>query len=140
MALLIVALFVCGFVTQRSPTSDPHAASHIGQIVRKRPWVAGVAVALVAGVVFAAIVARLTRAPIRTEATIQVVSKELIQAGQKVLPVYEEEGGDSSSHALATRLAVSDPEVNYEWIDASEEPSPDVVGVVASRTEFRLRL
>jgi oligosaccharide repeat unit polymerase len=138
-ALLIVAPFVCGFVTQRSPTSDPHAASQIGRTVRKRPWAAGVAVALVAGIVFAAIVLRLTRPPIRTEATTQVVSKELIQAGQKVLRVYEEEGGDSSSHALATRLAVSDPEVNYEWIDASEEPLPDVVGVVASRTEFRLR-
>jgi hypothetical protein len=137
--LLIVAPFVCRFVTQRSPASDPHKASHVTQIVRKRPWAAGVAVALVAGVVFAAIVVRLTRPPVRTEATTRVVSEELIHAGQKVVRVYEQEGGDSSAHALATRLAVSDPEVNYEWIDASEQPSPDAIGVAASRKEFRLR-
>lgn len=137
--LVIAAPLVSYLVTQRSPESEAQATTGVARLTRRRSLRIAIGAAFIAGVVAVGSLNLVTTAPAEG-ASIPAVAGSLFRAAEKVARIYKEEGTNWSLHALATRLAVSDPGVTYEAIDSPAQFSPPgVIEVSAGPREFRLR-
>ena len=91
------------------------------------------------GAAAGALALRLTTKSPRSSNSASGVTARLERAGKKLALIYGREGY-SSPHALATRLAVSNPSTEYAGYYAlGANPPLGVIGVFSAEHEFRLR-
>jgi oligosaccharide repeat unit polymerase len=136
---ILAAPLVSRFVTRRSSTGeDLGGRSPRGRLLHEHPVLIAIGLAVIAALVAATLTLRLTTAPQRSGSSASDIGDRLSRAGEKLRQIYEREGY-SSPHALASRLAVSDPSSNYVGYSAlGEIPPTGVIGVSSGEHEFRL--